>query len=169
MRLFLPPVLVLALFAPSVAAAQQTVIFVRHAERADGGAGATQPMTGTPADPLLSAAGEARAVRLAAMLADAGITAIYSSEFRRTQDTVRPLATKLGLKIQVVTSKDTATLVGRVKAEPPSGVVLVVGHSNTLPAVIKALGGREVKIADDDYTGLYILTPATGALTVIRY
>ena len=164
--------IVLALLTPALAAAQQTVIFVRHAERADGGAGA-QPsppgMTAAPADPLLSAAGEARAAKLATMLADAGITAIYTTEFKRTLDTAKPLAAKLGLKPQVVAANDTQALVTRVKAEQPKGVVLIISHSNRVPDAIKAFGGREVKIADDDYSGIYILTPATGALTLIRY
>jgi phosphohistidine phosphatase SixA len=162
----------MVLVTPSIAEAQQTVIFVRHAERADGGAGAqpSQPgMTAAPADPLLSAAGEARAARLATMLADAGITAIYTTEFRRTQDTAKPLAAKLGLKPQVTVANDPVALVTRVKAEQPKGVVLIVSHSNRVPDAIKAFGGREVKIADDDYSGIYILTPATGALTLIRY
>ena len=73
------------------------VIVVRHAERADGGAGASTGMTGAPADPLLSAAGEARATKLATMLADSGVKAIFTTEFRRTQDTGKPLAAKLGL------------------------------------------------------------------------
>ena len=55
---------------------------------------AAQAMTSTPADPLLSSAGEARAARLATMLAEAGVKAIYASEFRRTQDTGKPLAAK---------------------------------------------------------------------------
>ena len=165
--------IVLALLTPALAAAQQTVILVRHAERADGGAGAAQAsppgMTAAPADPLLSAAGEARAAKLASMLADAGITAIYTTEFKRTQDTAKPLAAKLGLKPQVVAANDTQALVTRVKAEQPKGVVLIVSHSNRVPDAIRAFGGREVKIADDDYSGIYILTPATGALTLIRY
>ena len=158
----------IAVLVPGVAAAQQTVIFVRHAERADGGAG-TKSMTGAPADPLLSAAGEARASRLAAMLADAGITGIYATEFKRTQDTAKPLAARLGLSVQILPSKDSAALVAKARADHSKGVVLVIGHSNTLPDAIRAFGGREIKIADDDYTGIYILTPATGAMTVIRY
>ena len=158
--------LLLAIAAP--AAAQQTVIFVRHAERADGGAGAMAPGS-PPADPSLSAAGEARAARLAVMLADAGIKGIYTSEFKRTKETAQPLAAKLGLQIQAVTSKDAAGLVAKIKAEHARATVLVIGHSNTIPEVIKAFGGPDLKIADDEYTGIFILTPSTGALTIIRY
>jgi 2,3-bisphosphoglycerate-dependent phosphoglycerate mutase len=153
----------------AAAAAQQTVIFVRHAERADGGAGASNSMTGAPADPSLSEAGAARATRLAALLADAGIKGIYTSEFKRTQETARPLAAKLGLAIEVVPSKDAAGLAAKVKAAHARATVLVIGHSNTIPDLIRAFGGPEVKIADDEYSGIYILTPSAATLTLIRY
>ena len=160
--------LTLLVLTPAAAYAQSLVIFVRHAERADGGAQA-QTMTSTPADPLLSAAGEARAAKLAMMLADAGIKAIYTSEFRRTQDTGKPLAAKLGLTVQAVAARDATVLVSKVKAEHPKDVVLVIGHSNTVPEAIKAFGGPAVKMADDEYNAIYVLAPSTGALTLIRY
>ena len=161
-------ILVVALLLPATAAAQQTVIFVRHAERADGGASTTS-MTGAPADPSLSQAGVVRAARLATMLADAGVKGIYTTEFKRTQETAKPLASKLGLTIEVVPSKDAAALAATIKASHPRDSVLIVGHSNTIPELIRAFGGPEIKIADDEYSGIYILTPATGALTLIRY
>ena len=153
--------------APAIAHAQSLVIFVRHAERADGGA--AMAGTGTSADPLLSAAGEARAARLATMLADAGVKAIFATEFRRTQDTGKPLAAKLGLTVQQMPGRDGAALVAKLKAEHAKDVVLVIGHSNTVPEVIKAFGGPAVKMADDEYNAIYVLAPATGALTLIRY
>ena len=160
--------LALLVLTPAAAYAQSLVIFVRHAERADGGAQA-QTMTSTPADPLLSAAGEARAAKLAMMLADAGIKAIYTSEFRRTQDTGKPLAAKLGLTVQAVAARDASVLVSKVKAEHSKDVVLIIGHSNTVPEAIKAFGGPAVKMADDEYNAIYVLAPSTGALTLIRY
>jgi hypothetical protein len=48
-------------------------------------------------------------------------------------------------------------------------VVLVVGHSNTMPEIIRALGGPEFKIPDDEYGTIYFLVPATGTLSKIRY
>jgi broad specificity phosphatase PhoE len=163
-------ILVGAILTSATVAAQQTVIFVRHAERADGGAGVqTGAMSSAPADPSLSAAGEVRAARLATVLADAGVKAIFTTEFKRTQETAKPLASKLGIPVQVVPSKDIATLVSKIKAAHGRDTVLVIGHSNTIPDLIRAFGGPEVKIADEDYSGIYLLTPATGALTVIRY
>ncbi|HYN09204.1 MAG TPA: phosphoglycerate mutase family protein [Vicinamibacterales bacterium] len=150
---------------PAVAHAQKLVIVVRHAERADGGAA----MTGAPADPLLSAAGEARAARLAGLLAESGITAIFATEFKRTQDTAKPVAAKLGLTMQTVKAADTAGLVATLKASHANDVVLVVGHSNTMPAIIKGLTGRDVTITDAQYDDLFVLVPASGTVSRLKY
>lgn len=161
--------LLVALFAlPAAVDAQTLVIAVRHAERADGGAGAA-PMTDAPADPLLSAAGEARAARLAGLLADSGITAIFTTEFRRTQDTAKPIAAKLGLTTTIIKASDTAGLLARLKASHANDVVLIVGHSNTLPAVIKGLTGRDVTIADSQYDDLFLLVPAAKTMSRLKY
>ena len=152
---------------PAAVSAQKLVLLVRHAERADAGAGAA--MAGAPVDPPLSAAGQVRAQRLATMLADAGITAIYATEFKRTQDTAKPVAAALGIAVQTMAARDTDALVATLKGAKATDVVLVVGHSNTVPAVIKALGGPDISIADDEYSALFVLVPSTGALTKIRY
>ena len=160
--------LVALFMLPAVVHAQKLVIVVRHAERADGGAGTTT-MMGTPADPPLSAAGEARAGKLAAMLAESGVTAILTTEFRRTQDTAKPLAAKLGLTAHVIKAADTAALLERLKTVHANDVVLVVGHSNTMPAIIKGLTGDTVTIPDSQYDDLFVLVPATRTMSRIKY
>jgi broad specificity phosphatase PhoE len=157
------------LAAPAIASAQKLVFLVRHAERADGGAGVEKMMTGTPADPPLSPAGEARAQKLAAMLADAGIRAIYATEFKRTLDTGKPLATKLKVPLRQHPSMMAESLANRLRTEHAGDVVLVIGHSNTLPIVIKALGGPDVTIPDREYDNLFIFVPATKTLTRVRF
>ena len=112
--------------------------------------------------------GKARAAMLAAMLGDSRIRAIYVTEYRRTQDTARPLAARLGLPARTVASGNTGELVGRLRGEHANDIVLVVGHSNTVPAIIKALGGPDVTVADDEFDNLFIVVPATGTLTRIR-
>lgn len=153
---------------PAVVDAQKLVIVVRHAERADGGAG-TAPMTGAPADPLLSAAGEARAEKLAATLAESGITAIVATEFRRTQDTAKPLAARLGLTAQIVKAADTPALLERLRTVHANDVVLVVGHSNTMPAIIKGLTGDNVNIPDSQFDDLFVVVPATRTMSRLKY
>jgi broad specificity phosphatase PhoE len=155
------------LIAPAVAHAQSIVFVVRHAERADGGPVAGQ-MSGVQ-DPPLSKAGAARAAKLAAMLADAGITAIYATEYRRTQETAQPLAATRQLQVQTLPARDTATAIAKIKAAHPKDVVLIVGHSNTVPEIVKAFGGSAVTVADDEYDNLFIVVPATGAMTRVRF
>ena len=158
------PMLVLtmcAMMVPIVAEAQM-VIVVRHAERADGVA------TMAPAsDPELSEAGKARAQKLAAMLGDAGVVAIYTTQYRRTKDTATPLGDKIGVSYEAVPSGDMAGLVRKIKSHK-SGAVLVVGHSNTVPVLVKALGGPVVTVADDEYDSMFFVAP-NGTTTRIRF
>jgi len=112
---------------------------------------------------------------LAEALADAGVTAIYATPYRRTRDTAAPLARRLGLEIREtpvqggvdVHAREVAR---RVVAENPGGVVLVVGHSNTVPAIVGALTGLEVpEISEDAYGDLFVVqAPTTGQARLIR-
>ncbi len=154
------------LAAPVDAAAQRLVLLVRHAERADGGV-PPKSMTG-PADPDLSAEGRARADRLSVMLADAGITKVIVTEFRRTVQTAEPLAKRIGVAPERVTAADAAGLAKRL-ATYRDEVVLIIGHSNTVPAAIAALGGPTLTIPETDYGNLFVYIPATKLLTKLRY
>jgi phosphohistidine phosphatase SixA len=134
----------------------QTVILVRHAERAGGMA----PEVG------LSKAGRCRAQVLTGMLADAGVTHIFTSDVVRTQQTAEPLAKKLGLRPEAVAGKDYDTLIGKLRVA--GGVTLVVGHSNTLPEIISRLGaGTVAPIADSDYDRLFVVTITGGQASVV--
>jgi len=131
----------------SMAAAQPVVVIVRHAEKANNAG----------KDPDLSSAGRARADALARILKDADITAIFTSEFKRTQETAAPTATLIGVTATVVPAKDTAGLVA--KLHQLNGNALVVAHGDTIPNIIKALGmDRPINIPDEDYSELLIVT-----------
>jgi len=156
MRHLVAAVLMVVSWAAAVAA-QPVVFVVRHAERADAGMAAAKV---AGADPDLSGAGLARANALAAMLKDARITAVITTEYKRTRQTGEPAAKAAGLSVTVVDSKDSAGLIAKAKSAP--GNVLVVGHSNTVPEVLKALGVTEpVTISEDEYDGLFIVTRAS--------
>src|SRR5207244_322078 len=101
-----------------IVSAQPVVVIVRHGEKAANG--------GT--DPDLSSAGRARAEALARILKDSGITAIFSSEFKRTQETAAPTATSTHVTPTVVAAKDMAALV--TKLHELNGNALVVGHGD---------------------------------------
>jgi len=153
-----------AMMMTGQAIAGQTVFLVRHAERADGGAGAPPSMT-MGADPELSEAGRARAESLSAMLKDAKITAIITTEYKRTQQTAAPLAKILGLTVTTIKANQPADVMSAVKAA--TGNVLIVGHSNTMPDVMKALGAPPpAAIADNEYDNLFVLTVGTTTTTL---
>ena len=146
------PVLLLCLLlsaGPALAAAQ--VILVRHAEKATDAGG----------DPPLSAAGKARAEALAAALADAGVSAILVTPLRRTRDTAAPIAQELGLVPQEIAVDGGAATHANAVAEAvraQSGVVLVVGHSNTLAPIIAALGGPVLPdLCETSYAHAFVL------------
>ena len=134
--------------AAQMTAAAPTVFLVRHAEKAEG--------TGAdPKNPELSAAGRARAELLARMLRDAAVVAIFASEYARTQQTAEELRRASGAAVTVVPAKELGALIEKLNAA--DGNVLVVGHSNTLPEIIKALGvEKTVTIADSEYDNLFI-------------
>ena len=111
------------------------------------------------ADPDLSEAGRARAESLAIALKDAKITSIYATKYKRTQQTAAPLAKALGLTVSIAPA-DAADVVKQLAGA--KGNVLVVGHSNTVPDVIKGLGvTAPVMIGDDEFDNLFVVT--TGA------
>ncbi len=119
--------------APAVAQVPTTIILVRHAEKAG------EP---TDRDPELNEAGRQRAAELARVLGDANITAIYSTPFIRTEKTAAPLAEKLGLDVTITPLTRTLVqdLAATLKSQHAGETVLVVGHSNTVPQTITALG-----------------------------
>jgi broad specificity phosphatase PhoE len=159
-RFVLSALFVLCLSAPALA---QSVFVVRHAERADTTSGAAPMMVN---DPDLSDVGRARAQSLAAALKDAGITTIFTTQYKRTQQTAEPLATALGIQLTVVNANDAAGLIEKVKAA--TGNVLVVGHSNTVSDVLAKLGMADPpKVGDSDYDNLFIV-PDKGKPSLIR-
>jgi broad specificity phosphatase PhoE len=128
-----------------------TVILVRHAEKA-----VVPPEN---KDPDISMDGEKRAAELAKMFGDAGIGAIFVSQYKRTQQTVKPLADKLGLTATPVEAQKTPELIKQIRAQKAGQVVFVAGHNNTVPEVIAALGGPKLPIIPEtQYDNLYILT-----------
>ncbi len=160
-RALLAALLAVAGFSSRAVLAQDApvvVYLVRHAEKVD-----------DSRDPLLSPAGTARAQLLAGMLKDAGITHVWSTDYQRTRLTAGPTASALGLKVEIYNPAQPAELVARLKATP--GRHLVVGHSNTTPGLVKALGGDpQGEIVDTEYDRLYIVTIG-GAVTsvLLRY
>lgn len=128
--------------------ANTIVYLVRHAEKLTG------PDVGR--DPELSEAGQARAQILAEILADKGIEHIHSTNYIRTKSTVTPLATNLGLEIEIYDPRDLPALATAIKEQ--GGYHLVVGHSNTTQETAIALGSETTQPAineEREYDRLY--------------
>jgi len=144
-RQILPAFLFLAAIAG--AAEPPTVFIVRHAERVE--------VPGAK-DPDLSDAGRARAASLAHALKDCGIRHIFATEFRRTQQTAAPLAREAGITVTIVPAAETALLLDKVRASKEN--CLIVGHSNTVLEIAKALGAEAAfAIGENDYDNLLVL------------
>lgn len=139
------------------------VYLVRHAERA----------TDHPRDPNLSAEGRVRADELSRLLADAPLTKVFSTRYRRTVQTATPLADDHGLEIEFYdpTAEGLADFGSQLRAMP--GHHVVVGHSNTTPQLVEALGGDPVSTIDEmEYDRLYVVVVSSGGAatsTLIRF
>lgn len=137
--------------APSLAA-QQAVVLVRHAEKAD-----------DSDDPPLSKQGELRAQSLASLLSGAGVKGIFVTQYRRTGLTAAPIASRTKVAPVSMHSDAVDELVARLRAEHAADVVLCVGHSGSLPKIIKAYGHPDpVEIGHDEYDSLFVLVPRAG-------
>ena len=127
-----------------VARDSATFILVRHAEKA----------TTPPKDPPLTDAGQQRARRLAESLQGTRLDAIYSSAYQRTRQTATPVAQAQRLSVIDYTPDDAAAFAATLRATHPRGTVLVVGHSNTLPPLARALCACDVADMDETIYGI---------------
>jgi phosphohistidine phosphatase SixA len=149
-RCFLPLLALLPVLTgwSFTAAADSVVFLVRHAEK-----------TAEATDPPLSGAGRDRAQELANLLEDAGVTAVHTTDFRRTRQTAEPLARRLGLEPSLYDPQQPDALVAAI--EKQGGRHLVVGHSNTVPELVVLLGGDGGSEIDEagEYDRLYVVMP----------
>jgi broad specificity phosphatase PhoE len=155
-------VFIVALASAQRARAQEAIYVVRHAERLD-----------QSTDSPLSTDGVGRAYKLRDMLRDAGVTHIFTTELRRTIETAKPLADALRLAPQQLPGADVRPLAARLAALTPHDRVLVVGHSNTVPELLRALNvATPVTIGDNDFDNLFVVVPrkeATPILLRLKY
>ena len=141
----------LTLLAATQSSQPTTVILVRHAEK--------KIVPPENKDPDISPEGEARAKEIARMFSGAGIAAIYATQFKRTQQTVNPLAEQLRLTVTQIEAKKTSELVAQIRKANIGQTVFVAGHNNSVPEIIAALGGPQLPIIPEtEFDNLYILT-----------
>ena len=127
-----------------------TVIVVRHAEK---------NIEPNNPDPDLSPAGQVRAQEIARIFGDSGVQAIYATQYRRTQQTVTPLASRLGLPVVSVDAKQSSELTRRILSNNRGQTVFVAGHNNTAPEIVNMLSGENYpQIAESEYDNMFIVT-----------
>ena len=143
----------LAACATAPAAPDTVIYLVRHAEKEAG------------PDPSLTLTGRARAEILAQDLAGADLTAIWSTDYARTRETAAPAAHTAGLMVRIYDPGQPEAFAEQLKLTP--GNILVVGHSNTTPALVEALGGDPGPPIDEatEYDRLYVVTVTGGRVT----
>lgn len=135
-------------------ASSQTVFLIRHAEKAQEPAG----------DPVLSEAGTARAARLPVLFANALPAAVFSTQFQRTRLTAQPTAEAAGVPVTVLAiDKDAADsypqqVLAAICSLPDGAKALVIGHSNTVPAMVSAWAGEPVpEISEGEFDRLFMV------------
>lgn len=138
-----------------------TILIVRHAEK--------QLNAGD--DPHLSDAGLARAKALVSVAENAGVDAVYVTQFQRTMETAGPLLSKHGamrvytLPVNLAKPNEyPKMLAGTIRSREGGKVVLVVSHSNLVPGIVETLTKIKVPaLGDNEYSRLYVVTAKPGA------
>lgn len=145
---------VLFSFTPEVAAQSAnsitTFILVRHAEK---------DLTQSTNDPDLSPEGKERAEKLLALLKNADITDIFSTPYKRTTQTVQPLASGLNMEVKHYQRMDSAVFENMIENNP-GGKIVVAGHSNTIPELLNYFtGSQQYKVmGEGEYGRLFIVS-----------
>lgn len=150
-RVSLVSLLALAACASVPVPSGATFVVVRHAEKAN---------DGTP-DPPLDETGSARAQALAQRLAGTPLIAAYATSFKRTRQTAQPAAALHAIAVTGYDAAEPASVfAARLRARHDHGTVLVVGHSNTVPAIAAALCACAVEpLGDEEYDRIYTIRP----------
>jgi broad specificity phosphatase PhoE len=127
-----------------------TIILVRHAEK---------KIEPNNQDPDLSPEGFERAQEIARVFGEAGINAIYATQYKRTQETVKPLADRTGVAVKLLQANQTDELVKQLQTTNRGQTVFIAGHNNTVPAIVSTLSGETYStIPESEFDNLYIVT-----------
>lgn len=132
-----------------------TIVITRHAEKV-----ADKP------DPELSEQGQQRAHNLAKLLRYVALQKIYATKYQRTQQTALPAAAQRGMSVSTYAAGESDALIREVLEQQQS--VLIVGHSNTVPELVTAAGGKAVELTEQDYGDVFVLQVMAGQVMTTR-
>jgi broad specificity phosphatase PhoE len=162
--------LIAAVIAPALIAAPsfaQTVVIVRHGEK-----------SAPSGDVDLSATGQARAQALAQSLSGARVAFVLATPLKRTQQTGLPAAQAAGVTVVPVAfdggdAAHAQWVAAQARKAPADATVLIVGHSNTVADIARALGDPAPEtLTDCDYDKMTIIQfdgPAAPKVIHTRY
>lgn len=150
-----------------------TLVLTRHAEKATGG---------DRRDPELSEEGQARAEHLATMFGAAGVTSLLHTEYKRTRNTLAPLAEAVGIPSETVEARQMGALLKRISDAKAGEVIVVAGHSNTTPAIAYAFGitlpdlepiaaksrAKHGNLSEDTFDRVHVLTPGRDGANLLE-
>ena len=157
-RWFLP-LLMSGLVLMAADSAVHTIVMVRHADKLN--------PTG---DTVLNKKGQARARLLAETLRDAKVSRIFYSPFIRMRQTGKPISELTGVKPVEISADELDKLVAELRRGEPGATTLVIHHSNTIPDIVKKLGGGAIPpIPESEYDRMLVVTvpPAGGGTHVV--
>jgi broad specificity phosphatase PhoE len=127
-----------------------TIILVRHAEK---------NIEPNNQDPDLSPEGVERAQEIARVFGETGINAIYATQYKRTQQTVKPLSDRTGVAVKMLQANQTDELVKQLQTTNRGQTVFIAGHNNTVPAIVSTLSGDTYPtIPESEFDNLYVVT-----------
>jgi len=136
----------------------RTFFLVRHAEKA---------LTGN--NPSLTKEGQARAEELARLLEEVPIDAVYSTNYNRTMETVMPIATAKNLPIEKYDPSNLTDFVASFQRPSQKKKILIVGHSNTTPALINIFtnSNQYSNLSEKQYDNMFLLSSIDGKVVDI--
>ncbi|MBT0587698.1 SixA phosphatase family protein [Alteromonas oceanisediminis] len=128
----------------------QTIVLSRHFEKVDADTDGK-----AFADPALTARGQQQALALASLLEPLSIERIFSTDYLRTRQSAAPTAKSLGLPVEIYDPRQPESLVEQLRTDQQNSLIL--GHSNTIPALVEKLGGSAMLLAEKDYGVVFII------------
>lgn len=144
------------LCALSTPLAANSIYLVRHAEKQQDGA-----------DPALTECGKERAQALAALLSEIKLSAVYATPYQRTQQTAAAVAKQQQLSVSLYDPREPALLTEQLAQA--DGPVLVVGHSNTVPALVTLLSSIEVApLNEQQFDMIYQVDTKKSSVSIVR-
>ena len=148
MKILICALFLLCSLSAASLAQEKTIILVRHGEKADA----------TSQDPDLSAEGKQRAERLVKRIGKFRPGAFYSTNYKRTRDTVAPLAAKRKKQVQTYDARQPQQLVDSIMKSETKRFV-VAGHSNTIPGLANLISKKELfkNLDDTEYSVIWVI------------